>query len=150
MSSTPPPSDARSVNAGVRVLLVEDDPDARDVYTLLLGAGGASVVAVASVPEARRALANDAFDVLVSDIGLPDEDGYVLIAEVRSGHPSMPSIAITAFGSDHERTRALEAGFNVFLTKPIGAVALGAEVAALVRRPSPMAFGGDPNDVARA
>jgi len=115
----------------IRVLLVEDDPDARDVYALLLEARGADVTTVGSVREARATIETRAFDVLVSDIGMPDEDGYDLIAHVREHVASLPSVAITAYGGEFERDRAIGAGFDAFLSKPFPSEELWSLVTAL-------------------
>lgn len=117
----------------IRVLLVEDDPDARDVYVLLLEAHGADVAAVGTVRDARAALEARAFDVLVSDIGLPDEDGYDLIAHVRAHLAGLPSVAITAYGGEFERERAIGAGFDEFLSKPFPSEDLWNLLTALAR-----------------
>lgn len=104
---------------GVRILLVEDDTDSRTAMTLLLGRAGAVVTAVDSA-EAALAL-HDNFDLLLSDIGLPDRDGYQLIRELRSrsAWQGRPAIACSAYALPEDRTRALEAGFDRFMTKPI-------------------------------
>jgi PAS domain S-box-containing protein len=108
--------------AGLRVLVVEDEPDSRELIALALTRSGAQVTAVGT---ARDALSNfQAFapDVLLSDIGLPVESGYDLIREVRglsSKLNNVPAIALTAFASESDRQMALSSGFHAHLAKPI-------------------------------
>jgi len=134
MNSAPLSPNAHVPPSSVRVLLVEDQVDAREVYELLLRGRGAHVVAVGSVREARAQLDRALFDVLVSDIGLPEESGYDLINYVRASAAALPAIAITAFGGIEERVRAIEQGFDVFLAKPFRADDLWAAVDSVVRR----------------
>lgn len=107
----------------LRVLIVDDDPDARELLTAMLEASGMEVRAAATVPEALTLLATYTPSVLCSDIGLPDDDGYALIRNVRSlddpKKSSVPAIALTASRRNEDRKRALVEGFNVYLTKPV-------------------------------
>ena len=119
---------------GLHVLLVEDEADTRELYRVVLERSGARVVAVASAGEALERFADGTPDVLVSDIGLRDVDGYELIARIRRLPPGeggrVPAVAVTAYvGEEHER-RALAAGFQVHVAKPVGAD----ELVTLVRR----------------
>ncbi|MBC7911233.1 MAG: PAS domain S-box protein [Pyrinomonadaceae bacterium] len=109
---------------GLRVLVVDDEPDARELLVVALGQSGARVNAVASAGEALELVAARETDVLVSDIGMPFEDGYMLIRKVRElerehGAPEMPAVALTAYASETARAQALEAGFQAHLAKPI-------------------------------
>jgi CheY-like chemotaxis protein len=117
---------------GVTVVVVEDEPDARELVERLLSEAGCRVVAVASAAEALNALGRERPDVLVSDIGLPDEDGYSLIRRVRETEhgdtAKLPAIALTAFARSEDRTRALRAGFQAHLAKPIDPAELFATV----------------------
>jgi signal transduction histidine kinase/CheY-like chemotaxis protein len=118
---------------GLRVLLVEDEPDARELYRVILEENGARVVDVASAAEALVSFEVAPPDVLVSDIGLQGTDGYELIARIRSlpaaQGGSVPAVALTAYaGKEHER-RALAAGFQMHVSKPVAA----GELVALVR-----------------
>jgi PAS domain S-box-containing protein len=118
----------------VRVLVVEDEADTRDLLRRVLETHGAEVATVASAAAAREAVAARVPDILVSDIGLPDVDGYQLIRELRA-NPStnaMPAIALTAFARSEERTRALRAGYQVHIAKPVEPAELIATVASLV------------------
>jgi signal transduction histidine kinase len=107
----------------LRILLVDDEPDARALLTTILEQCGASVRAVASATEALAALPGFKPDLLVSDIGMPDEDGYSLIRRVRALGPEQggetPAIALTAYAGEEDRLRALLAGYQIHVTKPI-------------------------------
>jgi CheY-like chemotaxis protein len=122
---------------GLRVLLVDDEPDAREALAELLRHYGAIVRAAGSAADAMAALKNQPVDVLLADIGMPGADGYDLIRHVRTLEPEpislVPAVAVTAFTSDADRKRALDAGFQVHLPKPIDPTALVATVAALGR-----------------
>ncbi|MEP0760636.1 response regulator [Trichocoleus sp. DQ-A2] len=120
----------------LQVLVVDDDTDTRDFLRAALEQYHAQVTAVASVQEAMQALEHLKPDVLVSDIGMPNEDGYGLIRKVRAlesqrGETSIPAIALTAYARGEERSQALEAGFQVHLPKPVEAIKLIASVANL-------------------
>ena len=123
---------------GVRVLLVEDDPDTRDVLALGLQLSGAEVVAVASGQEALDLISSFRPHVLLSDIGLAGDDGYTLIRRVRSLPPDaggeVPAAAVTAFTLADDRDRALEAGFDTHFAKPVETSELIETVASLARR----------------
>jgi CheY-like chemotaxis protein len=118
----------------IRILVVDDERDARDLIAAALSQAGADVLTVASValalplldaPPDRRP------QVLIADIGMPDESGYDLVARVRSADPPgsrMPVLAVTAYARDEDRRRALEAGFDVHLSKPVTPEALVAAV----------------------
>jgi signal transduction histidine kinase/ActR/RegA family two-component response regulator len=121
---------------GVSVLVVEDEDDSRAIVTLLLEQAGATVTAASSVHAAAAALARSTFDVVVSDIEMPGEDGYALVGRIRSdpGHARVPVIALTAHAAETEKTRALAAGFAAHVAKPTREGELAAIVAALLTR----------------
>lgn len=123
---------------GIRVLVVEDEEDTRELVVTALQQCGAEVAAVDSVPAALEAFDGALPDVLVSDIGLPDEDGYSLIHKVRSRSPAdgghVPAAALTAYARAEDRRRALEAGFQTHLAKPLDPSVLVATVASLAGR----------------
>ncbi len=113
--------------AGVRVLLVEDEMDARELLALTLEVCGATVKAVDSATQALGDLQTFAPDVLLSDVGLPFESGYDLIRQVRampSDFSKVPAVALTAFATEKDRQLALSAGFQLHLAKPIEPAAL--------------------------
>lgn len=119
----------------ISVLLADDDADGRHVLSLILELAGANVKAVASVREALSALKNFRPDVLVIDIGMPDQDGYALIHQVRARGVdrggSTPAIAVTGFVTPEHRARLLAAGFQVYLGKPVEPSEILAAVASL-------------------
>jgi signal transduction histidine kinase/ActR/RegA family two-component response regulator len=120
--------------AGLTVLLVEDEEDARELMSIALAQHGASVTAVSSVASAREALARVAPHVLVSDIGMRGEDGYTLIREIRRRRDELrllPSVALTAYAGMEDRRRALREGYDVHLAKPIDPDVLVAVVSEL-------------------
>jgi signal transduction histidine kinase len=120
---------------GIRVLIVEDDDDTREGIALVLSEAGARVSAVGSASEALAALDASPADVMLCDIGLPGEDGYNLIRQVRALETttgrSMPAAALTAYAQTRDRDRALEAGFQNHLAKPVNPPELLREVARL-------------------
>ena len=127
---------------GLRVLLVDDDEDARVLMQTILEESGCSVRAASSAAKAMGVIENESIDVLVSDIGMPEEDGYSLMRRVRAlGLPrgALPAIALTAFTRSEDRRRALEAGFARHVPKPIDPAELVAVVASLMRSVAPRA-----------
>jgi CheY-like chemotaxis protein len=128
---------------GLKVLIVDDQEDARDLLKRVLEECAAEVMVATSVDEAMRLLIARKPDVLISDIGMPDADGFELIRRVRAlgpeGGGKIPAIALTAFARSEDRTRALRAGFLVHVSKPVDPselVATVASVADRVREPS--------------
>jgi len=121
---------------GIRVLVVDDEPDARSLIERLLQECEATVTTAGSASEALDQVERDAPDVLLSDIGMPKEDGYSLIRRIRKlpGEASqIPAIALTAYARDEDRAKALQAGYQMHLAKPVEPVKLIAVVARLVR-----------------
>jgi signal transduction histidine kinase len=125
--------------AGVRVLVVDDEPDTRELCRVLLEASGATVEVVESAAAAWEALERSAPDVLVCDIGLPGEDGYSLLrrwrAQGEDGRREVPAVALTAYASAEDAERAKRAGFQVHLAKPVEPEVLVATLHRLCRRP---------------
>ena len=122
---------------GVTVLVVDDESDAREILTMMLTEQGARVIAVGSVTEAIDAIERAKPDVLVSDIGMPREDGYTLIRLVKAMEKrigKIPAAALTAYAGVQDRTRALLAGYSSHLPKPIEPAELAAVVANLAGR----------------
>lgn len=122
---------------GLRVLLVDDEADAREALAGILRQHGAAVRMAGSAAEAIAVLQHDAFDVLLADIAMPGADGYDLIRYIR-GLPDgprarLPAVAVTAFTSDLDRQRALDAGYQVHLSKPIDPAALVTAIAVVAR-----------------
>ena len=122
---------------GLLVLLVEDFTDARETTAAALMAGGAEVVEAGSAPEAMGVLATRTPDVILCDIGMPEEDGYTLIQRIRSRPGKagqIPAAALTAWTEPEDRDRALASGFQIHLHKPIQPDALVEAVAHLAGR----------------
>lgn len=123
---------------GARVLVVDDDPDACELLDTALQEAGATVRAVTSARAALEALESFHPDVLLSDIGMPEEDGYALIRRIRAresaegGH--VPAVALTAFASQSDREQALALGFEEHLAKPTSPSELSRTVARLLKR----------------
>jgi CheY-like chemotaxis protein len=112
----------QSIPAGVRVLVVDDEPDARDLVAFLLESVGVEVRLASSAADALKELATYTPHVVVSDVGMPGEDGYFLIRRIRalsSEKKNVPAIALTAFTRDEDRARALLEGFSMHMSKPI-------------------------------
>lgn len=108
---------------GVRILAVDDEEDTRELLEALLGEQGASVTTVATVGDALESLRSNRYDVILSDIGMPHGNGYDFIREVRALPAelggSTPAVALTAFARVEDRQRALQAGFQMHVPKPI-------------------------------
>ena len=123
---------------GLEVLVVEDEADARELIAMVLEHCGAKVVSVSSSSEAMQQLKQIKPDVIVSDIGMAGEDGYTLIRKVReleqTGSPHVPAAALTAFAKREDRMRALAAGFETHVPKPVEPAELANIVAKLAGR----------------
>jgi CheY-like chemotaxis protein len=128
----------RAILAGVRVLYVDDDDDTRAMMVLLLGAAGAVVVAVASVTDAIAEFRREQPDVLISDGGMPVQDGWAFIEQVRAWPHTcggdIPAIAVTGRASTNDVAHSLLSGFDVHFSKPIDVTELVATIASLVGR----------------
>lgn len=135
--ATQPASEVPSLE-GVRVLVIDDDDESRDVVAAHLNGCHAAVSTAPSAADGFELLQREHFDVLLADIGMPGEDGYTLIQRVRTlcrpDSASIPAAALTAFAREEDRERALRAGFQLHLSKPIDGAALVAAVAALHTR----------------
>jgi signal transduction histidine kinase/CheY-like chemotaxis protein len=118
--------------AGLRIVFVDDDADTRAMLAVALRNHGAEVQPVASAAEAMTALAEMPADVLISDISMPGEDGYSLIQKLRAGGDRIRALALTALARAEDRERALAAGFQQCLAKPVDPAELASIVRALV------------------
>ena len=135
-SSVEPPPIQAGID-GLRVMIVDDEPETRQLLTTVLQARGAEVKACASAAEALAVIDEWKPYVLVSDIGMPEEDGYGFLARVRqlsSERRNVPAVALTAYARAEDRTRALAAGFQMHVTKPVEVSELLLVVATLARR----------------
>ncbi len=122
----------------LRVLLVDDEADSRDLLNLVLNSCGAIVTITSSAVEAFEAVKREKFDVIVSDIGMPDEDGFSLIRKIRElsneEGGNVPAIALTAYARSEDRVQALRSGFQMHVAKPVEPAELIAIVANLAGR----------------
>jgi two-component system CheB/CheR fusion protein len=133
-ATSAPSSVARSIT-GVRVLLIEDDEDTRGAFAMMLNELGAEVRAAASAAEGMAAVEQFRPHAIFCDIAMPGEDGYAFIRKLRSQRPDRggqtPAAALTALAGEQDRTRALTAGFQMHLAKPINSARLAAAVGVL-------------------
>jgi CheY-like chemotaxis protein len=124
--------------AGLKILVVDDEADAREVVSTALAQCGARTAAVATAREAIELLKDFRPDVVVSDIAMPGEDGYSLVRKIRSMKSDVagvPVVALTAFTQPEDRRRAMRAGFRHFVPKPVEIDELAAVVRTLADRP---------------
>jgi CheY-like chemotaxis protein len=141
-AASSPPSIQRDLAIGqlvnVRILVVEDDEDARELLVTVLSSQGASVASAASADEAIAELERARPDLLVSDVGLPGADGFELLRRVRARHTpeQLPAIALTAYARPDDRDLSREAGFQAHLAKPASPAALVKLIGEVVRRRS--------------
>ena len=119
---------------GIRIVLVEDHDDSRELLALMLEQCGAEVVSASSARTGLQAVLDNRPDVVVSDLGMPDEDGYWLINEVRSRVGSVPAVAVTGFSDRYHPTQARAAGFLEYLNKPVDPDRLCGAVAKVLDR----------------
>ncbi len=122
----------------IRILLVEDEADSRDLVNLVLEECGAKVETAESAAEALTAVQREKFHIIISDIGMPDEDGFTLIGKIRKLNEEQngktPAIALTAYARAEDRVRALRSGFQMHIAKPVEPAELIAVVANLAGR----------------
>jgi PAS domain S-box-containing protein len=122
---------------GIKILVVDDDADSRNLLEMLLKQYGAELATAESVPAALSMIEKFGPDVLVSDIGMPEEDGYSLIKKVRASNSRgrrLPAIALTAYARAEDRVQALSAGFNMHVPKPVELAELVTVIASVLDR----------------
>ncbi|MEG4010478.1 response regulator, partial [Microcoleus sp. Pol1C5] len=125
VGSLNPSNDTVPSLEGLHVLVVDDQIDTRELLEFVLESYGAEVSTVESARSALVAMKENPgrYDVLISDIGMPEDNGYFLIREVRAlaaeAGGEIPAVALTAYASDRERSRAIEAGFQMHISKPV-------------------------------
>jgi CheY-like chemotaxis protein len=121
--------------SGTRILVVDDDPDAREVVREMLESAGANVATTASARETRSLIDRLHPDILIADIGMPEEDGYALIRSVRARETglTMPAIALTAHARAEDVERAIASGFQIHVAKPVDSSTLLTTVATLLQ-----------------
>ena len=130
-----PAADCPPELSGLRVLLVDDEADSRDLLKFVLESCGAHITTAASAAEAMGKITSEKFDVLISDIGMPEEDGFSLIRKIRKLSAdqggAVPAIALTAYARAEDRVQALRSGFQIHVAKPVESSELIAAVANL-------------------
>jgi PAS domain S-box-containing protein len=129
--------EAVPIRPGARVLIVDDHTDARELAAMALRAHGAETATASSVDEALAVIAGTVFDALVVDIGMPGRDGYDFVRALRAmadpAKRGMPALALTSFAHEEDRARALAAGFDAHVAKPVSPAQLADAVGALLR-----------------
>ncbi|MEH2132671.1 MAG: ATP-binding protein [Nostoc sp.] len=132
------PSSATEILAGIQILVVDDDDDTREFHTFVLEQAGARVIAVASAKEALQVLIESEPDILLSDIGMPEIDGYMLMRQVKALQAKqvkqIPAIALTAYAGEINQQQALESGFQKHLSKPVEPEELVKAIATIIGR----------------
>ncbi len=126
--------------SGITILVAEDDAEIRQMVSAILRHSGARVISARNASQALDHLSNESVDILVSDIAMPGEDGLALIRKLRSGahgRSSIPAIALTAYASNDDRIRILEAGYDTHLMKPLEPEALLDAIRNLTRSSEP-------------
>jgi CheY-like chemotaxis protein len=135
-SSTESSSTSSNDLSGIRILVVDDEPDSRDFVAFVLEQVGAIVTHVASGVEALQAIEQSIPDLIVSDIGMPEMDGYMLLQQVRVRLPAsqVPAIALTAYAGEVDYQQAIAAGFQMHVSKPVEPEVLVQAIVALIER----------------
>jgi CheY-like chemotaxis protein len=131
---TAPPNITSDRLNGLRLLVVDDEPDALEMAQNVLEDYGAEVVTAPSADEGLTILREQSFDLLLSDLGMPRKDGYEFILDVRRSGHRLPAAALTAFARSEDRTRALLCGYQAHVTKPVEPAELLATVVSLTGR----------------
>jgi PAS domain S-box-containing protein len=123
VTTAPPDTQGESALSGSRILIVEDDIDTQDMLVRALKLYGASPTVAGSARQAFRLLDEQPCDLIISDIGMPEVDGYAFIRKVRAGRSAacrLPAIALTAYAGKEDRDQAIAAGFDAHVSKPVG------------------------------
>jgi PAS domain S-box-containing protein len=124
---------------GARLLVVDDDKDARDLVRLLLEGRGATVVVADSADSALSHVRAEHFDMLVADIAMPEVDGFTLLSCARDFQPGLAAVALTAYSRPEDRDRVIAAGYQAFHAKPLQSASLLQSIAALLPETAPAA-----------
>ncbi|MHC5597083.1 MAG: ATP-binding protein [Nostoc sp.] len=132
------PCSEMEILADIQILVVDDDDDTREFHTFVLEQAGATVTAVGSAKEALQVLAESEPDILLSDIGMPETDGYMLMRQIKvlqaKQAKQIPAIALTAYAGEINQQQALKSGFQKHLSKPVEPEELVKAIAALIGR----------------
>src|SRR2546430_6627819 len=121
----------------MRILVIEDDPQTIEMLTVELERDGHDVTGERTAAAGRRRALAEIWDLILSDIGLPDLNGFALARELRDAGVSVPLIALSGYATTEDRERGLASGFDAYLAKPIRASALREEVRVRAGRPRP-------------
>ncbi|AFZ35264.1 response regulator receiver protein [Stanieria cyanosphaera PCC 7437] len=125
---------------GFKILIVDDEVDSRELLCVMLEELGAQAIAVGSAQEALQIISQTKPDLLVSDIGMPEIDGYMLLRQIRSLPPELggniPAIAVTAYAGEMNQQQALAAGYQKHIAKPINSDQLLKSIAELLIKPA--------------
>jgi PAS domain S-box-containing protein len=130
----PAPAEVLPDLAGLTLLVVDDQPDARELVRLLLEEAGARVMTAGNAPEALLLAEREKPQILITDIGMPEADGFDLLRQLRALRLEIPAIALTAFARSEDRTKVLRAGFRMHVSKPVEAAELCVAVASVAGR----------------
>jgi CheY-like chemotaxis protein len=135
---TPSRRNGNTLLSGIRILVIDDDRDARELIHKVLAQHQAEIITAANAMEGLLILQSQMPDVVISDIGMPEKDGYQFIREVRrlpaTHGGETPAIALSAFAHSEDRTRAMMAGYQVHLSKPVESNELAVSIDSLVGR----------------
>ncbi|HEY0253887.1 MAG TPA: ATP-binding protein, partial [Kofleriaceae bacterium] len=137
LSAPTPPDGVAAIDqplAGMSILVVEDEDDSRELLCTLLGDAGATCTQLASADEALKLLVTEQFAVVISDIGMPGQDGLAFMRELRKRGNHMPAVALTAYTRATDRSAALNSGYDAHLGKPVDAHEMLAVVRSVVTR----------------
>ena len=121
---------------GSRILIVDDDADSLDLLRVLLEEAGAAVTPVANAASALEQSTSTRFDLVVSDIGMPEMDGYTFMRRLRATHSAIPAIALTAYARAEDATRARAAGYQEHIAKPVDGGELVSTIERLLEAPT--------------
>lgn len=132
-----PEAESKPKLSGMHLLIVDDEPDSHELLRVVLEQSGATVEAASNAADALKKLEQTRFDILISDIGMPGEDGYELIQKVRrldsNKNKRIPAVALTAYARVEDRVRALNAGFQTHIAKPVEPVEIIAVIVSLAK-----------------
>jgi len=135
-TAEPRPPSAPSLLGGLRLLIVDDEPDARELLAAAFTQMGARVQVVSSADEAMAAIAHHRPHLVISDIGMPGQDGYALLQRLRAAEAGsgrrLPAVALTAYATADDVKRAVAAGYDLHVAKPVDALTLARTLVELV------------------
>jgi CheY-like chemotaxis protein len=132
-----PEAESKPKLSNLHILIVDDEPDSHELLRVVLEQSGATVEAASNAADAFKKLDRTRFDILISDIGMPHTDGYELIQKIRrlgsNENKRIPAVALTAYARVEDRVRALDAGFQTHIAKPVEPVEMIAVIVSLAK-----------------